>query len=344
MAIKTCVSLYSFQEDYYVGKRDLQSCIEAVGKKGIGSDGVEVLFEQMPLPSQRENDRVISHRDLVMWNGWLSENGLVAQSYGADVFTTMYSNRYLTDRESIKITMADIKMAAQLGFKVYRTGIFRKEDVNIFTACLPLAEELGIQIGTEIHIPRGIHTWWTQDWLEVVLRTGSPAAGFVPDFAIFSTGLSMASRKRLLRTGAKPEVLDKIDESMRAGDTLKPKDVEKLGGGPVEIGLVSRPKFFIYDDPQWLKEVLPYSKHIHGKFFEMTMVDGADIEPAIDYENAMRILVEQNWDGYISSEYEGQRDYFDQGCDVVMDPVDQVTRHQKMLRYFENKAKNDRDR
>ena len=107
----------------------------------------------------------------------------------------------------------------------------------------------------------------------------------------------------------------------------------------MEFGFVSRTKFFIYDDPKWLKEVLPYSKHIHGKFFEMTEVNGVDIEPSIDYENAMKVLVEENWDGFITSEYEGQRDYFDQGCDIVMDAVDQVTRHHKMLRYFEQKAK-----
>ena len=339
MSIKLCVSLYSFQEDYYTGKRNLESCIAAVGNKGLGADGVEVLFEQMPLPSVRENDRVISGKDLDMWQGWLQKYNLKAQSYGADVFTTMYSNRYLTDRESIKITMTDIKMAAQLGFKVYRTGIFRKEDVAILAACLPLAEELDIQIATEIHTPRGIHTWWTQDWLELILRTGSIAAGFVPDFAIFTKGMSMSAKKRLIRDGANPNILNQLDEAYRARSPLSVDDVKKMGGNAIDCSAVGKLNFYIYDEPQWLTEVLPYSKHIHGKFFEMTDVNGVDIEPAIDYENAIKVLVENNWDGYISSEYEGQRDYFDQGCDIYMDPMNQVERHQKMIRYFEAKAK-----
>lgn len=340
MGIKLCVSLYSFQEDYYIGKRNLESCIAAVGKNGLKADGVEVLLEQMPLPSLRENDRVISDQDLSMWQGWLKEHDLKAQSYGADVFTTMYSNRYLTNKESIKITMTDIRTAAQLGFSVYRTGIFRKEDVGILAACLPLAEELGIQIATEIHTPRGIHTWWTQDWLEVILRTGSPAGGFVPDLAIFTKGMSNSARKRLVREGANPEILAAIEKAYKARSPLSVDDVKNMGGNSVDCSAVGKMNFFIYDNPQWLTEVLPYSKHIHGKFFEMENVDDVDIEPAIDYENAIKVLVENNWDGYISSEYEGQRDYFDQGCDIYMDPIEQVRRHQRMIRHFEIKAKN----
>ena len=340
MSIKLCVSLYSFQEDYYIGKRDLESCMAAVGNKGLEADGVEVLLEQMPLPSMRENDRVINDEDLNIWQGWLQKYNLKAQSFGADVFTTMYSNRYLTDKESVKITMADIRMAARLGFKVYRTGVFRKEDVGILAACLPLAEELDIQIATEIHTPRGIHTWWTQDWLEIVLRTGSPAAGFVPDLAIFTKGISASARKRLIRDGADPDILAKIDQAYRAHAPLSAEDVKKMGGNAVDCSAVNKLNFFIYDDPKWLTEVLPYSKHIHGKFFEMAEINGEDTEPAIDYENAIKVLVENNWDGYISSEYEGQRDYFDQGCNIYMDPMEQVGRHHKMIRHFEAKAKN----
>lgn len=336
MSIKLCVSLYSLQEDYYTRKRDLESCIAAIGKKGIGSDGIEVLFEQMPLPSMRENDRVISEADLARWNGWLMDNGVVAQSFGADVFTTMYSNRHLTRTESIRIIMKDIRMAAQLGFKVYRAGILRKEDLDIFSACLPLAEELGIQLGMEIHTPRGIHTWYTQEWLEIALRTGSPAAGFVPDFAIFTKGLSLSARKRIIRDGGNAAILDKIDEAFRAGAPLTVDDVRKMGGNTADCSAVGRLSALIYDDPQWLTEVLPYSQHIHGKFYEM---DENGFEPSLDYENGIKVLVENHWDGYISSEYEGQRDYFEMGCDIYMDPVEQVAAHHKMIRYYEAKAR-----
>ena len=333
MAIKYCVSLYSLQEDYLLGKRDLEGCIAAVANE-IGAEGIEVLLDQMPLPSLWENDRVISDKDLDTWFGWMDKYKTVPCSYGADIFTTMYSNRYLTKKENLKITQQDLRAAAQLGFKVYRTGIFRKEDVVMLETCLPLAEELGIRIDTEIHTPRGIKTWYTQDWLEVIHRTGSKFAGFVPDMAIFTTGMTISSKKRNIRMGAKPEILDKIDEAYRTKTKLSEDDIKKMGGGAVDIMANNRMSMAIYDDPQWLKEVLPYTVHFHGKLYEMND-DG--IDPSIDYENPVKVLVESGWDGYISSEYEGQRDYFDQGCDIYMDPVDQCRRQQAMIKGYVQK-------
>lgn len=332
MAIKYCVSLYSLQEDYLLGKRDLEGCIKAVAND-VGCEGVEVLLDQMPLPSLWENDRVISEKDLDMWFSWMDKYQTVPASYGADIFTTMYSNRKLTKRESIKMMEKDLRCAAQLGFKVFRTGVIRKEDIEIFEACIPVAEELGIQIGTEIHIPRGIKSWWTQDWLEVIQRTGSKYAGFVPDFGIFTVGIHESARKKYIRAGAKPEVLNEIDAAHKAKAPLTAEDVIKLGGGEADIDALNRLSGTIYDNPEWLKEILPYTMHIHGKFYEI--VDGA--EPAIDYENPLRVLVENNWEGYISSEYEGQRDYYEQGCDIYIDPVEQCRLHQQMIKnYVEN--------
>lgn len=55
-------------------------------------------------------------------------------------------------------------------------------------------------------------------------------------------------------------------------------------------------------------------------------------EPAIEYVKPLKVLMEEKWDGFIDSEYEGQRDYFDIGCDITMDCIDQVRRHQEMIK------------
>ena len=335
MSILYSVSLYSLQEDYLTGKRNLESCISAVTNE-IGAPGIELLLYQMPLPGFWENDGEISDADLALWKGWLDKYKAVPTAYDADVFTTMYSNRYLTDKENLKMAMKDIRAAARLGFTVYRTGIFREADLKIYEACLPLAEELGIQLGTEIHTPRGIHTWYTQKWLEVILRTGSKAAGFVPDFAIFTTGMTTSARNLYLRKGAKESIIDMIDKAHRAKAPLSEEDIKKMGGGEIELGASNKLRNSIYDDPEWLKEVLPYTKHIHGKFYEMNK---DCVDPSIDYENAVKVLVESKWEGSISSEYEGQRDYFDQGCNIYMDPVEQCRRHHTMIKNYVKKAR-----
>ena len=328
MSILRGISLYSLQENYYLGEVDLEGCI-ALAANEIGVKGIEVLTDQMPLPSFRENDMVISDEDLARWFGWMDKYGTVPTAYGANFFTTMYSNRRLTVRETIKWTMKDIKAAAQMGFKVYRTGIIRHEDIEILSACFDLAEDLGIHIGTEIHTPRGIHTWWTQDFLEEILKKNAKSAGFVVDFAIFTTGMSLSEKHLYLRQGAKEEILDAIDAAHRAGKDLTEEEVIKMGGGSVEIGAMKDLARAIYDDPAWMKEVLPYTKHCHGKFYEMT----EDlVEPSIDYPTAIKALKDFGWSGSISSEYEGQRDYFDMGCDIRMDAVEQCRRHQQMLK------------
>ena len=65
------------------------------------------------------------------------------------------------------------------------------------------------------------------------------------------------------------------------------------------------------------------------KFYEMTEECK---EPSIDYAGPIRVMQEIGWEGCISSEYEGQRDYFDIGCDIYMDPVEQCRRHHMMLK------------
>ena len=46
----------------------------------------------------------------------------------------------------------------------------------------------------------------------------------------------------------------------------------------------------------------------------------------------MRILRENGFDGYINSEFEGQRDQQDMGEEGLVDEVEQVRRHHEMLK------------
>jgi hypothetical protein len=47
---------------------------------------------------------------------------------------------------------------------------------------------------------------------------------------------------------------------------------------------------------------MPYVIHVHGKFWEMT--EDCE-EPNINYKGVLPILVQENYDGYISAEFEG---------------------------------------
>lgn len=330
MSIMLGTSFYSFQEDYLIGKRNLEDCVKAA-TQDIGSPGVEVLFEETPLPDMLKNDRTISPSDLYYWNRLMKQYGAVPTSYGCYLPHLAYRDRALTYREHLKWVQKDIENAAMLGFPVARTGVFSQSEMRMVEALLPTAEKLGVQIAMEIHNPRGLHSWYTKDWMEIVKRTESPAMGVIIDLNIFCTGLCDPQIKQLVRMGGNLEIIEAIDAAHKQGKDLTEEEIQKMGGGEIELSALNAVKHCEYDDPEDLKDILPFCKHIHGKFLE---INEEGIDRSIDYDNVIRVLCEAGWSGTISSEYEGQRWYFDEGCDIYMDPVVQVKAHQDMVKRY----------
>jgi hypothetical protein len=74
--------------------------------------------------------------------------------------------------------------------------------------------------------------------------------------------------------------------------------------------------------PEDMIPLLPYTYACHAKF---THVDDKLMEPTHPYERIMAILLEQKWDGYLLSEYEGPKDDLGQGSD-------QLRRHHVMMK------------
>ena len=331
MAIKLGVSLYSFQEEFLLGRMSLEQGVAKVAE--LGAAGVEIIMDQTPIPGLRENGGTVTPDGAAWWKDLMAKYGTVPTIYGGGLPISMYSNRHQTVRERAIHTKREMFNCAQLGFKVFRTCIIPHDDIDAISECFSYAEDLGITMDVEIHAPRGIHTWWTQDYIEEIERKNTKAGGFVLDFGIFTKGLSLAAIHNMMRRGGNEEILLAIDKAHKAGADLTEEEIRKLGGGEIELGAALRLQHATYDDPEFIKEIKPYIHAIHGKFYEMT--EDCD-EPAIDYANPLRVLQEIGWDGYLDSEYEGQRDYFDIGCDVTMDCVEQVRRHHKMVRSLLN--------
>jgi hypothetical protein len=102
-------------------------------------------------------------------------------------------------------------------------------------------------------------------------------------------------------------------------------EAEKLGGNAEDASLARTIGHFVYCDPNLLKGAKAAIKHIHGKFYEMT---DEYREFSIPYDRILTVLAEMGYDGYISSEYEGNRHVQDA---FPVDSVEQVRRHQRML-------------
>jgi hypothetical protein len=64
----------------------------------------------------------------------------------------------------------------------------------------------------------------------------------------------------------------------------------------------------------WL-EIMPWIRHVHGKFFG---VDAAGEEPSVPVRELIALLVQNGYDGAISSEYEGWHwNHWDDAFDII---------------------------
>ena len=74
-----------------------------------------------------------------------------------------------------------------------------------------------------------------------------------------------------------------------------------------------------------LDDLMPYIKHFHFKMFEMTAVGD---EYSMDYKGLLQYLHDHDYDGYVATEYEGNR-FTLPGLPVQ--EKEQIAAHQKYL-------------
>ena len=101
--------------------------------------------------------------------------------------------------------------------------------------------------------------------------------------------------------------------------------VNYRGGGPVDFGLARQATHYIWTEPKSMLEHMPLIGHIQAKFYEMTE---DEVEYSIPYDEIVPVLIEGGFDGYLSSEYEGNRHIQDA---FPVDSVEQVRRQHAMF-------------
>ena len=111
--IKLGVSLYSYQDNYYFHKHDLEGCIAAAA--GAGAEGIEVFPESMMPEWPYISDAFVDR-----WNGMMERYDLepVCLDHFSD--RRMWKNKNLSDDELFERSVWYIKTAARLGCKTVR--------------------------------------------------------------------------------------------------------------------------------------------------------------------------------------------------------------------------------
>jgi sugar phosphate isomerase/epimerase len=317
-SIKRGVSLYSFQEEYFLRKMTLEDLLAITARLGI--QGVEIIGDQM-IPGYPN----IPDPFYDQWHGWLEKYKLTPTCLDMFLDWNKYKGRVMTDDEKVQSVLKDIQCANRLGCSVIR--VITHTEPKILERLAVDAEKYNVRLGVEIHSPFHFDHEYEQSLLEMYRKVQSPYLGFVPDMGIFVKRFPRVISERWVRDGMKPEIAAAITEAYNKRDLEKLGErVKKMGGSEADIGRAEGARHFICTDPRRMLDFMPYIFHIHAKFYEM-LPDYQ--EYSIPYPEIIPVLIEGGYSGYLSSEYEGNRHIQDA---FEVDSTEQVRREQVMIK------------
>jgi sugar phosphate isomerase/epimerase len=275
--------------------------------KEQGTEGIEILPDQMLKGSPYVSDETAAE-----FQKLLDETGL--KPVIADVFlnTNLYKNRTLTKKECIDLLVAEIKQANKLGIHMIR--LVSMVPYWVIEPLLPYCEKYDVVIAIEVHAGMAFDIPETKAFIDECKRVNSPYVGIVVDTGIFCRRLPRVVRAYEGAMGTSEGIFDYIDRQFEAGTDLY--QVKKANGGEYPAELVaemktehdkmSTPLLDGYENYPYeaLDEYLPYIRHFHFKLWEMTP-EGP--EYSIDFKGLLEYLHAHDYDGYVSTEYEGNR-------------------------------------
>ena len=304
------VTLYSFTRAFHGRQYDLESLIRKVAANGYGP-GLEVIgfssFRGFP-----DVDDAFAgwFRDLV------GEVGLVPTSLAINADVGIRRDRLLTQDELIEYMRRQIEAAAKLGFPIARVQISLTPDS--MEALAPVAEKYGVTLALEVHADQYASHPRIQALRDRYEKVGSPLLGFTADWGATVSGFAPSALEAYRRRGASEELLTALvamwNGYYEAGPPADQKEHgERFGAFMGLAAAHGRPDLGIdfaingtglfgparVDD--WL-EIMPWIRHVHGKFFG---IDENGEEPSVPVRDLIALLVRNGYSGAVSSEYEG---------------------------------------
>lgn len=266
------VSLYSFMHDFGT-VMDLETALAHVAD--VGATGVEILGEghvaNYPEPTTAWIDR---------WFALLEQHRLEPTNFGSWIDSRLHSSgphaREFTGAEGAAMLQRDLRLAKTLGFRFVRPkiGVVSSDLVphpawtESVERSLDLAADLDVVIAPEIHSPTPIKHEVVDDYIDLIQRTGTKHFGLLLDTGIFQ-------------------------------DRPIPLQPGELPG--------RRPAFMdgIAVDPADIADIAEYVVFIQAKFHD---IDENQHDQQIPWEPVLRALKDAGYTGYLSSEYEGDRE------------------------------------
>ena len=320
MAIKRGVSLYSYQNETFQEKMSLEDCIRVSAE--LGANGIEVIGEQTfwGWPEYAVDDAAIDN-----WHALVEKYDCTPVSHDFMLDYKRYKGRMMPHDEQVASVKRDIDFGARLGMKFIRALVSIEPQVLVDAAAY--AEEKGIKILVEVHAPLHFDHPWIIRHAEAFEKSGSDALGFLPDMGMFVHSFPSVWKEKFLRLGVPQNIADYIEKAYddRVLSEYVILDVREMGGEGPALAMAETLRHNAAYEPKRMLDYMPRIHNIHGKFYHM---NEDCVEPSIPYDEIVKVLQQGGYDGYICSEYEGNRWIEDA---EEPDSVEQVRRQQVML-------------
>ena len=301
--IKTCVSLYSLQSEYMNKRMSMEDMFAFLHENNV--DGIEFLPDQMMHGAPEPDEETIKE-----WNQ-LCERYQIRPVI-ADVFlnTNLYENRTLTKKECVNLLIKEIWLANRLGMHMIRLVSFTP--AFVLEPLLPYCEKYDVKLALEIHAGLSFDKQKTREYITEMKRLNSPYIGLVIDSGIFCKREPrvMENYCRALGTGEEPiRIVQSLYARGGDGRSVYGPDGDFIPElrASLQTGADHMYAHFAdgYENEPLtvLDEYMPYIFHVHFKLFEMT----ENGEYSMDYREILQYLHDHGYDGYVSTEYEGNR-------------------------------------
>ncbi|MBS5521973.1 MAG: hypothetical protein KHX56_06845 [Clostridiales bacterium] len=340
--IKRGVSLYSYQQEQFFKRMNIRDMVKEVHDQ-LKTDGIEIICDAMVKSYPNAPDDFYNE-----WNELMAEFQMKAVTMDIYMDVLQFRDHVMDHREVADRLIRDLYIAKRMGFENVRC--LCTVPIDSIEMALPVAEELGVRIGKEIHAPFNLRSdipmygmlknpYMVEEIVELADRKHTKYVGLVPDMGIFQTTLNRPKLDYMIRTGSDPKVLGLVLEAIHKGiknpeiarEYICSKMPDVSEQALKDANCVA---MFSTVEPKEMEAIVPYIVSIHGKFYQMTEIPGCPgqyEDLAVNYKDPIHYLKAGGFDGYICSEYEGQRDQQDRGMEYLADEVLEVRRHHEML-------------
>ncbi|GKH32771.1 sugar phosphate isomerase/epimerase [Muricomes sp. OA1] len=298
--IKLGVTTHSYVAEWVDDKATLEDMVRHIAE--LGCDGMEIvatsMFPEYPYVS----------------DAYAGEIRRYAQDYGVKLVAVSGNmdrgkrkDRNLTDEEMLAVVIQDLQNANKLECPVLKSQFLISP--RVMQRAAKYAEFYGVKLTIEIHNPETPSSHIMTEYYNMFEETGSAYLGFVPDFGIFADRPNKADLNRAIENGADREIVE-LATQLRYDGVSREEGRQILSAKnatPSEMNLFESMygymQFSKNPDFDGLRKIMKYCPHMHGKFFEI-LDDGS--EATIPYDKILRVLYEEDYDGYVVSEFEGQ--------------------------------------